>query len=91
MNINTSVFNDIDLTPEPQPVKTGKAGGWGQSYHWASLATVADDVADGQKHTEALEWCTETYGKPGSKWFEKERKFFFKSEKDMAHFLLRWA
>lgn len=87
---NTSVFNGVSMEPELTPMKTGKAGGWLGSYHWVSLP-----ITDQNKHLDRIgpptDWCNEYFGKSGSRWFTKEQKFFFKSEKDMSMFILRWA
>jgi hypothetical protein len=90
MNIlNPNIFNGITLEQEPQPLKQGKAGGWGQTYHWVSLPVTQDDIEDTQKFNESLGYCKETFGKEGVRWFEKDKKFFFKDEKDLTLFLLR--
>lgn len=89
MNIN-SVFNGIQLEKEIEPMKTGKAGGWGMSYHWVQIA-VTEDNKWIDTTPPAIEWCTEHFGKSGTRWFEKKGKFYFKDEKDMTLFILRWS
>ena len=72
------------------PMKTGKAKGWGFEYKWISLP-----VTEKTKHMDlvpdAIGWCIEKYGHSGARWFEKDKKFFFKNEKDMTLFILRWS
>ena len=88
--INTNVFNGPSMEPELEPMRTGKAKGWLGEYHWVSLPVT--DKNKYENTTElATEWCQEQYGKSGSRWFEKERKFYFKNEKDMTMFILRWS
>ena len=93
MNIgpfSTGVFGNVSMEPELTPMKTGKAGGWGMTYHW-----VSPPVTDKNKYENTTElataWCREQYGNSGARWFEKERKFYFKNEKDMTMFILRWS
>jgi len=90
-NAITSVvkqLEDIDLGPTKIPMKTGKAKGWLGEYHWVSPAQdpEADDVI-----APAIEWCKEHFGKSGSRWYEHQKKFFFKDERDMSMFILRWS
>jgi hypothetical protein len=88
---NPGVFNNIQLEPELEPMRTGKATGWGVfSYHWVQLP-VNDDNKYLDTTTPAIEWCNEYFGKSGSRWFEKKKKFYFKDEKDMTMFILRWS
>jgi hypothetical protein len=86
-----SVFNGVQMEPEIEPMKTGKAGGWGIfQYHWVSMP-----VNDSNKYldtvTPAIEWCNDCFGKPGNRWFEKKKKFYFKNEKDMTLFILKFC
>lgn len=89
VSINT-IIGSAQTEPEIQPMQTGKAKGWIGEYHW-----VSPPVTDQNKYentTElATEWCRDQFGKSGARWFEKERKFYFKSEKDMTMFILRWS
>lgn len=87
---NPNVFNGVQMEPELTPMKTGKAKGWIGEYHWVSLPVT--DKNKYENTTElGIEWCKEYFGKSGSRWFEKERKFYFKDEKDMTMFILRWS
>ncbi len=91
MNIGpfkSSQFNGINFEPEAQPMKTGKANGWLGEYHWVSLATDPNVTSN---TNDAIAWCQENFGKSGSRWFEKENKFYFKDEKDKTVFILRWS
>jgi hypothetical protein len=40
---------------------------------------------------QAQTWCLERFGKSGARWFEKKDKFYFKNEKDLTMFILRWT
>lgn len=88
MNINSNTFNNMTFEKESSPMKTGKAKGWLGEYHWVSLAFDPSSV---DKTDEAKEWCENNLGKSASKWFEKDKKFFFKDEKDMTMFILRFS
>jgi hypothetical protein len=85
-----NIFNGIDLDLEIKDMQTGKAKGWLGEYHWVSLP-VTEKNKDIDTVTPAIEWCREQYGKSGSRWFEKDKKFYFKDEKDMTMFILRWV
>ena len=89
-NFNTNVFNGVQMEPELEPMHTGKAGGWGMTYHWVSLPVTDKNKYD-DTTTPAIEWCHENFGKSGARWFEKKKKFYFKDEKDMTLFILRWS
>lgn len=39
---------------------------------------------------KALEWCNETFGPSGSRWFYYRQKFFFANNKDAMWFELRY-
>jgi hypothetical protein len=89
-NPSPTVFNGIQLEPTLEPMRSGKAKGWIGEYHWISLP-----VTDKNKYddilTPAMEWCENQFGKSGARWFEKNKKFYFKDEKDMTMFILRWS
>jgi hypothetical protein len=92
--INNAITNvaqaldNIDLGPNKIQMKTGKAKSWLGEYHWVSLAKDpdADDNTD-----PAIEWCLEHFGKSGARWYPYNGKFFFKDERDMSMFILRWS
>lgn len=90
MNINviSQQLDNIDLGPKKEPMKTGKAKSWLGEYHWVSPAQdpEADSVIQ-----PAVDWCKEHFGKSGSRWYEHQSKFFFKDERDMSMFILRWS
>lgn len=88
--INPSVFNNIQLEPELSPMKTGKAKSWLGEYHWVQLPVTEENKYSDLK-TAPYDWCQEQFGKSGSRWFEKEKRFYFKDEKDMTIFILRWS
>ena len=89
-NINANVFTGIQMEPELTPMKKGKAKSWLGEYHWVSLPVTDknkfDDIV-----TPALAWCREHFGKSGARWFEKDKKFYFKDEKDVTMFILRYS
>lgn len=87
---NSSVFNGIQMEPELEPMKKGKAKGWGMEYHWVQLP-VTDDNKYIDTTAPAVEWCKEYFGKSGARWFEKKKKFYFKDEKDMTLFILKFC
>jgi len=88
--INSNVFNGIQLEPDLEPMHTGKAKGWGMEYHWVSLPVTDKNKYD-DTTTPAVEWCQQHYGRSGARWFEKKRKFYFKDERDMTMFILKWS
>ena len=38
----------------------------------------------------AYEWCLDTFGPPGNRWFFRNNQFYFKNNKDYMWFELRW-
>lgn len=85
------ILDNIEL-PTNQPMKTGKASGWGgfYSYHWVQLPVT--EVNDGIDNiTPAVKWCSEYFGRSGTRWFEKGKKFYFKDEKDLSLFILQFC
>jgi hypothetical protein len=90
MNINPAIFNGIQLEPELVPMKKGKAKGWLGEYHWVSLPLTEKNKYENTTDL-AIEWCLEQFGKSGNRWYENQKKFFFKDEKDMTMFILRWS
>lgn len=86
----TNIFNGPDAEPEIEPMHTGKAKGWLGEYHWVSLP-----VTDKNKYEDttslAINWSKQNFGNSGARWFEKKKKFYFKDEKDMTLFILRWS
>ena len=85
-----NIFNGIQLEPELEPMRTGKAGGWGMEYHWVSLPVTEKNKYD-DTITPAIEWSKEQFGKSGARWFEKKKKFYFNDKRDMTMFILRWS
>jgi hypothetical protein len=89
-NFDPNTFNGINLEKEIEPMKTGKAKGWLGEYHWVQLPVTEDNKYSDLK-TAPYDWCKEYFGSPGTRWFEKKDQFYFKDEKDMAMFILRWS
>ena len=88
--INTNAFNGVQMEPALEPMHTGKAGGWLGEYHWVSLPVTDKNKYD-DTITPAIEWCKDKFGKSGVRWFEKKKKFYFKDERDMTLFILRFS
>jgi len=78
------------MEPELEAMQTGKAKGLGMDYHWVSLPVTDKNKYD-DLITPGIAWCTEQYGRSGVRWFEKKKKFYFKEERDMTMFILRWS
>lgn len=78
---------NIGSDRELRSMKTGKANGWGMEYRWIELGE-SDNV---QSKDSPYDWCVERYGKPGIRWFEKKRKFYFKNEQDLTMFILKFS
>lgn len=96
MNINSIVGNlsNINLEDEMLPMKTGKSKSWGGAfeYSWVApkmLRSVANSKSSADK--EKYDWCVQMFGKSGHRWFEKDKKFYFKNEEDMTMFILKWS
>ena len=90
-NISSQVFGGLNIGSdhELRPMKTGKASGWGMHYTWIELGRAEDTPPD--TNDQALKWCIKQYGKSGVRWFEKKDKFYFKDEKDLTMFILKWS
>jgi hypothetical protein len=90
-NISSQVFGGLNIGSdhELRPMKTGKASGWGMNYTWIELGRAEDTPPD--INDQALKWCIKQYGKSGVRWFEKDKKFYFKDEKDVTMFILRYS
>jgi len=73
-----------------EPMRTGEAKGWGMTYKWVSLA-VTDQNKYSDRVGPPIEWCKEHFNNSGARWFEKKGKFYFRDEKDMTMFVLRWS
>jgi hypothetical protein len=72
-----------------RPMKTGKARGWGMEYTWVEIARAENTPID--INQQAVKWCRERMGPSGSRWYENQDKFFFKNEKDLSMFILKWS
>lgn len=80
---------NIGSDTELRPMKTGKASGWGIEYTWIEIARTEDTPLD--LNDQAQAWCKERFGTSASRWFEKKDKFYFRNEKDLTLFILRWS
>jgi len=83
-------INEIFGKKDLRPMRTGEAKGWLGTYKWVSLNVTEENKYSDLK-TAPHDWCIEHFGKEGSRWFEKNGKFYFKDEKDMTMFILRWS
>ena len=90
INIPSGILSGVQMEPELSPMKTGKAKGWVGEYHWVSLPVTDKNKYD-DTVTPAVAWCREQFGKSGHRWYENQKKFFFKDEKDMTLFILRFC
>ena len=80
---------NIGSDHELRPMKTGKAGGWGMEYTWVEIARTETTPLDLNEQAQA--WCKERFGTSASRWFEKKDKFYFRNEKDLTLFILKWS
>ena len=80
-----NIGSDHDL----RPMQTGKASGWGMEYTWVEIAKTESTPLD--LNEQAQTWCREMFGKSAARWFEKKDRFYFRNEKDLTLFLLRWS
>jgi hypothetical protein len=80
-----NIGSDHDL----RPMQTGKASGWGMEYTWVEIAKTESTPVDLNEQAQA--WCKEMFGKSAARWFEKKDRFYFRNEKDLTLFLLRWS
>jgi hypothetical protein len=55
--------------------------------HYYSVLEVGGNK---QGIDDAYNWCLETFGPPGHRWFYRPGKFYFKNNKDYMWFELRW-
>jgi hypothetical protein len=70
---------------------------WGVPYHVAVPVHCWDDRTDNY-FPKILKWCRRSFGStcengrflPGRRWYVGFDKFWFKHERDLAWFLLRW-
>ena len=74
---------------ELRPMKTGKASGWGMEYSWVEIARTENTPVN--INDQAQDWCKQMFGTSSVRWFEKKDKFYFKNEKDLTLFLLKWS
>lgn len=87
---NSSVSINIDPVVENRPMKTGKSKkSWLGEYHWVSLPI--DENTQPNYIEDAVNWCIEYFGKSGNRWMHKQHVFYFKDEKDLGIFILKWS
>ena len=89
-----TVLSGLNDEVQAAPMKTGEAKGWRQTYKWVSLPT-SDGKDNDEQIAAATEWSEQQFGKPGGRWFEKKAdkksRFYFRLEKDLSLFILRWS
>ena len=88
-NSISSIFSGIEL-PDLTPMRTGQAQGWGFKYTWVSLA-VTELNRSLDTVSLARTWSQTQFGPSGHRWFEKQGRFYFKDQRDLTVFLLRWS
>jgi hypothetical protein len=89
------LIEDIHLS-HPKQLITSTGNVYGQNY-----ITVRPE---GGGWLDMETWCWETFGSPGSdmwgvddppipaaRWYNNNRKFWFRDEKDASMFILRWS
>lgn len=52
--------------------------------------TVLQVEGNKESIANALNWCVDTFGPPGPRWFYMHNRFYFKHIKDLSWFMLRW-
>lgn len=52
--------------------------------------SVIEIDGDPRGMANAYNWCIDTFGPPGNRWFRLNRKLYFKHEKDYFWFEMRW-
>lgn len=52
--------------------------------------SVLEVGGDKQGIANAYNWCLDTFGTPGQRWFFYSNKFYFRDEKDYFWFEMRW-
>jgi hypothetical protein len=52
--------------------------------------SVLEVGGNSQGIANAYNWCLETFGSPGNRWFYRNNQFYFKNQKDYVWFELRW-
>ena len=87
----SSIIGGLNIGSEHElrPMKTGEAAGWGMKYTWVEMGRTESTPLDLNEQAQA--WCRERFGTSVSRWFEKKDKFYFRNEKDLTLFLLRWS
>jgi len=51
-------------------------------YHIVELKWVPDEV---------YQWCSQQFGRAGTRWFVRTTKIYFKNKLDHIMFLMRWS
>lgn len=73
---------------------------YGARFHTIKPLFTADGATWFSKEWKELEdWCMQAFGPtpedgiwtPGARWYINNSKFYFRDEKDMEWFLLRWS
>jgi hypothetical protein len=86
MNFNLPNFDNIVLTKESIQMKIGNSKSWIGEYFWVQLSEEKEISM-----TSVKRWCNKQFGKSNSIWYEHNKVFFFKNEKDRTAFILKWA
>jgi hypothetical protein len=88
INIDLSKFDNIKLEEKSNFMKTGKSKSWLGEYHWVKIENTEDKQLDIEK---AKKWCNKNFGSSASVWYEHKSVFFFKEEKNLTMFILKWS
>lgn len=73
---------------------------YGSRYYTVKPEFVTDTFTPvGMEWDGMVSWCVETYGpapeqgifEPGGRWYVNNAKFWFREQKDMEWFILRWG
>ena len=83
-------LDEIYSRPRIENLFAGDGTVYGMKYH-----TVQPVGGDWRKMEK---WCNQTYGTtpkdgvwtPNARWYMNNRKFWFREEKDLTMFILRW-
>jgi hypothetical protein len=86
--INNNAFDDINLD---RPMEQGISESWLGKYFWVRLP-VNDRIVVADRDAAARAWCIENFGATGRRWnMVKQTDFYFRDERDLTMFLLKWS
>ena len=56
----------------------------------AEMDVTYDVIAVEGNIAPAIQWCIDTFGPPGERWFISNYSFYFRNERDAMWFELKW-